>query len=89
MVVSSILAIRSGTDENMAKKKELWEYVKKTNPRLYIRLRFGFLGQGMNLPAREEDRSPLPDTRSHRSFLDLTDPVPPDGKEKERAGRSI
>ena len=35
MVVSSILAIRSGTDENMAKKKELWEYVKKTNPRLY------------------------------------------------------
>ena len=52
MVVSSILAIRSGTEENMAKKKELWEYVKKTNPRLYIRLRFGFLGQGMNLPGR-------------------------------------
>lgn len=52
MVVSSILAIRSGTDENMAKKKELWEYVKKTNPRLYIRLRFGFLGQGMNLPGK-------------------------------------
>ena len=38
--------------ENMAKKKELWEYVKKTNPRLYIRLRFGFLGQGMNLPGK-------------------------------------
>ena len=36
----------------MAKKKELWEYVKKTNPRLYIRLRFGFLGQGMNLPGK-------------------------------------
>ncbi len=50
MVVSSILAIRSGTEENMAKKKELWEYVKKNYPILYLRLRFGFLGQGMNLP---------------------------------------
>lgn len=55
MVVSSILAIRSGTDENMAKKKELWEYVKKTNPRLYIRLRFGFLGPG-NEPSRQGGR---------------------------------
>ena len=50
MVISSILAIRSGTEENMEKKKELWEYVKKTNPILYLRLRFGFLGQSMNLP---------------------------------------
>lgn len=50
MVISSILAIRSGTDENMEKKKELWNHVKKTNPALYLRLRFGFLGQGTNLP---------------------------------------
>jgi glycosyltransferase involved in cell wall biosynthesis len=52
MVVSSILAIRSETEENLEKKKELWEHVKKTNPRLYLRLRFGFLGQGMNLPGK-------------------------------------
>lgn len=52
MVISSILAIRSGSEENMAKKKELWEYVKKSNPRLYLRLRYGFLGQGMNLPGK-------------------------------------
>ena len=52
MVVSSILAIRSETEENLEKKKELWERVKKTNPRLYLRLRFGFLGQGMNLPGK-------------------------------------
>lgn len=58
MVVSSILAIRSGTDENMAKKKELWEYVKKTNPRLYIRLRFGFLGPG-NEPSRQGRKTDL------------------------------
>ena len=52
MVISSILAIRSGSEENMQKKKELWEYVKKTNLTLYLRLRFGFLGQGMNLPGK-------------------------------------
>lgn len=52
MVISSILAIRSGTDENMKKKKELWQYVKKKNVLLFLRLRFGFLGQGMNLPGK-------------------------------------
>ena len=52
MVISSILAIRSGTDENMKKKKELWQYVKKKNMLLFLRLRFGFLGQGMNVPGK-------------------------------------
>lgn len=52
MVISSILAIRSGIEENMAKKKELWQYVKKKNVLLWMRLRFGFLGQGMNLPGK-------------------------------------
>lgn len=52
MVISSILAIRSGTDENMKKKRELWQYVKKKNMLLFLRLRFGFLGQGMNLPGK-------------------------------------
>lgn len=52
MVVSSILAIRSGTEENLAKKKELWRYLKQKNLPLFIRLRWGFLGQGMNLPGK-------------------------------------
>lgn len=52
MVVSSILAIKSGTEENLQKKKELWQYVKQKNFPLYLRLRFGFLGQGMNLPGK-------------------------------------
>lgn len=52
MVISSILAIRSGTEENLAKKKELWQYVKKRNFPLYLRLRYGFLGQSMNLPGK-------------------------------------
>lgn len=52
MVISSILAIRSGMEENMAKKKELWQYVRKNDFLLFLRLRFGFLGQGMNLPGK-------------------------------------
>lgn len=52
MVVSSILAIKSGTEENLAKKKELWQYLKQKNLTLFIRLRWGFLGQGMNLPGK-------------------------------------
>lgn len=52
MVVCSILAIKSGTEENMQKKKEIWAYLKKHNLRLYMRIRWGFLGQSMNLPGK-------------------------------------
>lgn len=50
MTVSSILAIKSGTEENMEKKKELWQYLRRHSLPLYLRMRWGFLGQGMNLP---------------------------------------
>lgn len=52
MTVSSILAIKSGTDENMEKKKELWQHLRKTNFSLFLRLRWGFLGQGTNIPGK-------------------------------------
>ncbi|MCD8371521.1 MAG: glycosyltransferase family 2 protein [Clostridiales bacterium] len=52
MTISSILAIRSGLDENMEKKKELWQYLRKMNLALFMRLRWGFLGQSMNLPGK-------------------------------------
>ena len=50
--ISSILLIRSGTKESLAKKKELWNYLKKKDWRLYRRLRFGLLGNCINLPGR-------------------------------------
>lgn len=52
MTVSSILAIRSGTEEDLGKKRELWQYLKQSNFPLYLRLRWGFLGQGVNLPGK-------------------------------------
>ncbi len=39
--VSSILLIRSEKEENLEKKKELWEYLKKKDWFLYRKLRYG------------------------------------------------
>ena len=50
--VSSMMLIRSGTDEAMKKKKELWDYLKKKDYKVYLKIRYGILGQTMNLPGR-------------------------------------
>lgn len=52
MTVSSILAIRSKTEENLQKKKELWQYLKAKDIRLYHRIRRSVLGNTMNLPGK-------------------------------------
>lgn len=50
--VSSILLIRGGTVEHLEKKKELWNYIKQKDRLLYGRLRYGILGNSMNLPGK-------------------------------------
>ena len=50
MAVSSILAIKSKQPENMAKKKELWQYLKARDVRAYKRIRRSIMGNTMNLP---------------------------------------
>ena len=52
MTVSSILLIRSKTQENLEKKKELWDYLKKRDYGTYWKIRYGILGQTMNLPGK-------------------------------------
>lgn len=52
MTVSSILAIRSKKEENMEKKKELWQYLKKKDFKVYIKIRWGILGQTINIPGK-------------------------------------
>lgn len=49
-VVSSILLIRSGTVENFQKKKGLWKYIKDKDARLYGSLKYGIMGNLINLP---------------------------------------
>ena len=51
-VISSVLLIRSGTDENLEKKRELWQYIKEKDRKLFFRLRYGVLGNSMNLPGK-------------------------------------
>lgn len=50
MTVSSIILIRSKTEENLEKKKALWKYVKEVDYRVYWKIRYSILGQTMNLP---------------------------------------
>ena len=50
MAVSSILAIKSKQPENMAKKKELWQYLKAKDVRAYKKIRRSIMGNTMNLP---------------------------------------
>lgn len=51
-VVSTIMCIRSGTEENLQKKRELWKFIKQSDLRLFHRLRNGIMGQTMNLPGK-------------------------------------
>ena len=57
MTISSIFLIRTDSPEADEKKKALWAYLKKQNPRLYRRMR---IGSSWNQPEpprqnREED----------------------------------
>lgn len=51
-VISTIMLIRSGTEENLEKKRELWSYIKDKDLRLFHHLRNGIMGSTMNLPGR-------------------------------------
>ncbi|MCH5275434.1 MAG: glycosyltransferase [Lachnospiraceae bacterium] len=52
MTVSSILCIRSGTEENLEVKKELWQYLKERDGFLHFWMRNGIMGGAMNLPGK-------------------------------------
>ncbi|MGN0484729.1 MAG: glycosyltransferase family 2 protein [Lachnospiraceae bacterium] len=51
-VISTIMLIRSGTEENLQKKRELWKYIKEKDIRLFHHLRNGIMGNTMNLPGK-------------------------------------
>lgn len=50
--ISSIMLIRSGTEEGLEKKKELMEYIRSQNRVLYSKLRHSLLGRVVNLPGK-------------------------------------
>ena len=50
--MSTVLLHRSGTEENLAKKEELWKYLKEKDILLYRWMRNGIIGRTMNLPGK-------------------------------------
>lgn len=50
--VSSVLLIRSDTEENLAKKAELWNYLKEKDVLLYRWMKNGIIGRTMHLPGK-------------------------------------
>ncbi|MDD2968908.1 MAG: glycosyltransferase family A protein [Lachnospiraceae bacterium] len=50
--ISSVMLICSGTQENLEKKQELWNYIKQKDKFLFAQLRYGLLGSSMNLPGK-------------------------------------
>lgn len=50
--VSSIILIRSKTEENLEKKDQLWDYLKNADRKLHFSLRHSLLGRMMNLPGK-------------------------------------
>lgn len=50
--VSSVLCIKSGTAENLAKKDELWQYLKAHNKELYKAVKHTALGAAMQMDGK-------------------------------------
>lgn len=50
--VSSIMLIRSNTEENSEKKVELWKYMKSKDYKVYMQVRCSLLGRLSNLPGK-------------------------------------
>lgn len=52
MTVSSVFLIKEGTEESLAKKEELWQFLKKSNKQLYKAVKHCVLGLFMQLKGR-------------------------------------
>ncbi len=50
--VSSVLLLRSGIEEHLEEKEQLWRYIKEKDRCLYRWLRMGIMGNAMNLPGK-------------------------------------
>ncbi|MNW40664.1 putative glycosyltransferase EpsJ [compost metagenome] len=51
-MISTILLIRSGSKENLQKKRAFWCFIKEADLELYHHLRYGMMGQLLSLPGR-------------------------------------
>jgi glycosyltransferase involved in cell wall biosynthesis len=52
MTISSVYLLHEATEEDLAKKEELWKYLEIANKKLYNDVKSGFLGRSMHLPGK-------------------------------------
>lgn len=52
MTICSVFLIKEGSDESIAKKQDLWDYLKNYDRWLYKKIRSQILGRSMNLPGK-------------------------------------
>lgn len=69
MTVTSMMLILDGSEEAMAKKKDVWEYLKKQSPDDYRALRNGLFGISMNLPGKVGRRVAIIGYRIAQKFV--------------------
>ncbi len=67
--VTSIMLIKSGTEENLLKKRELWEYIRIRDRRIFFRLRFGVIGSATNLPGKGGRKISVAEYKIARRFV--------------------
>ena len=67
--VSSILLIRANTEESLAKKRELWAFIKEKDAGIFRKLRYGLLGQCTNLPGKSGRRISVEGYKICRRFF--------------------
>lgn len=53
MTVSTVLMLKSGTEEHLAEKERLWAYLKEKAPRSYKKIRHGIINRAVNLPGKQ------------------------------------
>jgi glycosyltransferase involved in cell wall biosynthesis len=67
--ISSILLIKEGSEEALAKKKDLWVYLKENDRRDYFYLRFGLLGNSTNIPGKGGRKITILEYKIARRFV--------------------
>lgn len=52
LMISSTFLMISGTKENLEKKKELWQYLKNKDEKVYAHMRYNLMGMAANPPGK-------------------------------------
>ncbi|HKL98979.1 MAG TPA: glycosyltransferase family 2 protein [Mobilitalea sp.] len=52
MTICTVFLIKEGSDESLAKKQDIWDYLKNYDRWLYKKIRSQILGRSMNLPGK-------------------------------------